>query len=264
MRNLRTYGTRPYNVALIHGGPGAPGEMAPVARELSTKLGILEPFQSGLSIDAQIAELKSVLETYGDSPTTLIGFSWGAWLATLFTAAHPIGVAKLILIGSGSFEQEYIADMHATRLRRLSIEERNELDELMQSIKTQNRDSKRAFVRAGELISKADAYDPLPVKSDILDFQVDVYQRIWPEAAELRRNGELLASTERIQCPVVAIHGAHDPHPAEGVRAPLESSLNDFRFFLLERCGHKPWIERHAKQQFFEILLDELSELFAL
>jgi hypothetical protein len=28
MKNLRTYGKVPFNVAVIHGGPGAAGEMA--------------------------------------------------------------------------------------------------------------------------------------------------------------------------------------------------------------------------------------------
>ena len=38
--NLRMYGNKPYVVAVIHGGPGALGEMAPVARELSLNTGI--------------------------------------------------------------------------------------------------------------------------------------------------------------------------------------------------------------------------------
>ena len=33
MKNLRKYGKPPFNVAVIHGGPGVPGEMAPVARD---------------------------------------------------------------------------------------------------------------------------------------------------------------------------------------------------------------------------------------
>ena len=33
MKNLKVYGNAPFNVAVIHGGPGAPGEMAPVARD---------------------------------------------------------------------------------------------------------------------------------------------------------------------------------------------------------------------------------------
>ncbi len=258
MENLRRYGKAPYSIAVVHGGPGAPGEMAPVARELSTKWGVLEPLQSAITIPAQIAELKALIETHGDLPMTLVGFSWGAWLATLFTAAHPQDVAKLILIGSGSFEDKYLTEMHATRLERLSVEERKELSDLMQAITSQNQGVKQAFMRAGQLFSKADAYDPLPTESEILEYQVDVYRNVWPAAAELRSSGELLASAARIQCPVVAMHGDHDPHPAEGVQIPLETALSNFRFILLERCGHKPWIERHARLNFYEILHTEL------
>lgn len=43
MKNLRKYANEPFKIAVIHGGPGAPGEMAPVARELSSVRGVLEP-----------------------------------------------------------------------------------------------------------------------------------------------------------------------------------------------------------------------------
>ncbi|MCL4543887.1 MAG: alpha/beta hydrolase, partial [Chloroflexi bacterium] len=36
MENLRTYGKPPFRIAVIHGGPGVPGGMAPVAKELSS------------------------------------------------------------------------------------------------------------------------------------------------------------------------------------------------------------------------------------
>jgi len=64
---------------------------------------------------------------------------------------------------------------------------------------------------------------------------------------------------KRIECPVVAIHGNYDPHPAEGVERPLSAVLNNFRFVLLEKCGHSPWIERQAKEKFYEILEEELE-----
>ncbi len=50
MKNLRKYGEAPFKVAVIHGGPGAPGEMAPVARELSSVSGVLEPLQTATTI----------------------------------------------------------------------------------------------------------------------------------------------------------------------------------------------------------------------
>jgi hypothetical protein len=65
VKNLRKYGNKPFNVAVIHGGPGAPGEMAPVARELSSVRGILEPLQTAATLEGQVQELKAVLEKSG-------------------------------------------------------------------------------------------------------------------------------------------------------------------------------------------------------
>ena len=77
MNNFRLYGNPPFNIAVIHGGPGAPGEMAPVARELSLNMGVLEPLQTAVSIDGQLAELEKILEKHGNPPMILVGFSWG-------------------------------------------------------------------------------------------------------------------------------------------------------------------------------------------
>ena len=71
--NLRTYGAAPFQVAVIHGGPGAPGGMAPVARELSANRGVLEPLQTATSLEGQVQELKTVLKDHSDLPVTLIG-----------------------------------------------------------------------------------------------------------------------------------------------------------------------------------------------
>ena len=58
MMKLRTYGRPPFGVAVIHGGPGARGEMAPVARELAPDGGVLEPLQTKTTLQGQIEELR--------------------------------------------------------------------------------------------------------------------------------------------------------------------------------------------------------------
>ncbi|HEX7400672.1 MAG TPA: alpha/beta hydrolase [candidate division Zixibacteria bacterium] len=260
MKNLRTYGKPPFNVAVIHGGPGAAREMAPVARELSSSWGVLEPLQTESALEDQINELKTALEKNADLPVILIGFSWGAWLSFLFAAKYPPLVRKLILIGSGPFEEKYAGEIEKTRLNRLSKEERNEIEflfKIVENPKAKNISS--AFGRIGELFSKADTYDPIKQKPEEIDVRFDIFQKVWKEAAELRRSRKLLDFGKHIQCPVVAIHGDYDPHPAEGVRLPLSYILKDFHFFLLENCGHKPWIERQAKDRFYGILERELS-----
>ncbi len=107
MINIRKYGNPPFSVAVIHGGPGAPGEMAPVARELSSRWGVLEPLQTQASIDGQIEELKTVLEQNANLPVTLIGWSWGSFLSYIFASKYPSYVKKLILVSSGPFDATY-------------------------------------------------------------------------------------------------------------------------------------------------------------
>jgi pimeloyl-ACP methyl ester carboxylesterase len=259
MKNLRTYGKAPFNVAVIHGGPGAAGEMAPVARELASSCGVLEPLQTKSSLEGQIEELKTVLEKNGDLPVFLIGFSWGAWLSFIFSANYPTLVKKLILIGSGPFEEKYAERIQKTRLNRLSEEERTEVKSLIETINNPAvEDKSAAFARVGALFSKADAYDPIGQESEVIDCDFDIFQNVWKEAEELRRSGLLLQLGKHIKCPVVAIHGDCDPHPAEGVQKPLSAILKSFRFVLLKNCGHKPWIERKARDKFYAILKEEL------
>ena len=113
--------------------------------------------------------------------------------------------------------------------------------------------------RFGALCARADAYDPLPHEDEALDFQYDINRNVWQEAEKLRGSGELLEMGNKILCPVLAIHGDYDPHPAEGVKDPLSQILPDFRFVLLKDCGHKPWIERGARDRFYDILKKEVA-----
>jgi pimeloyl-ACP methyl ester carboxylesterase len=106
MENLRKYGKSPFSIVVVHGGPGAAGEMAPVAHELSFGSGVLEPIQTAASLEGQAEELKTVLENEGGLPVTLIGFSWGAWLSFIVAARYPTIIKKLILVGSGPYEEK--------------------------------------------------------------------------------------------------------------------------------------------------------------
>ncbi len=259
--SFRAYGKRPYGIAVLHGGPGAPGEMASVARELSSSRGVLEPLQTAPSLEGQVQELRTVLEEHANLPVTLIGWSWGAMLGYIFAAEYPSFVAKLILVGSGVYEEKYAAGIMKTRLSRLAEADRTEAVSLMESLDSPAvLDKAKALARFGALMSKADSYDPLPHDSEVLEVQGTVYQNVWSQAVEMRSSGKLLELGERVLCPVVAIHGDYDPHSAEGVRDPLSRVLKDFRFILLEKCGHCPWLERTAKDRFYTTLHDELPD----
>jgi len=260
MKNPRKYGKAPFSVAVVHGGPGAAGELAPLARELAGEWGVLEPLQTSSTLAGQIEELHKLLQRNGNLPVALIGFSWGAWLAFILAARHPAVVKKLFLIGSGPFTEAYAAAVQRTRENRLTAQEKLQADSFANILADplSSRGKNQALARFGALLTRADAFDPLPLEPEAVDCRADIFQRVWPEAAELRRSGKLLAFATGIACPLIAIHGDYDPHPADGVEKPLSGILRDFRFIRLEKCGHRPWIERHARERFFYILKEEL------
>lgn len=263
MKNIRFYGKKPYHVAVIHGGPGAPGSLAAIARELSKDIGVLEPIQTKSSVDGQVLELHDVIKEYSKVPITLIGHSWGAWLAYIFTARYPSLVNKLILVGSGPFEVKYVKVLSENRLSRLSTEEHNEFNSLIDKLNSPNTENKDGILaRLGALVSKTDNFKEIIIETeeeDKIPTEGDTFQSVWNEAAELRKTGSLLELGKQIKCPVITIHGDYDPHPAEGVEIPLNNVIDNFQFFLLKKCGHSPWKEEFAKEDFYDLIRNEIK-----
>jgi pimeloyl-ACP methyl ester carboxylesterase len=258
LRTVRKYGRNPFQIGLLHGGPGASGGMKPVAETLSTDFGILELLQTEKSIDGQIKELYYQLASRGDLPITLIGYSWGAWLGFIFTSMHPDLIKKLILVSSGAFEKKYNKDFTSLRLSRLNKNDRKEAERLISKIKAGNtgNDTLKQF---GKLMDIADSYDSLPIENDSGEINMQIFQSVWTEASKLRETEKLINFADNIKCPVVAIHGDYDSHPSEGVERPLLERLNDFKMIKLKDCGHTPWKERLARDKFYEILREELD-----
>jgi pimeloyl-ACP methyl ester carboxylesterase len=253
------HGTPPYEVAVIHGGPGAPGSAAPLARELSDDAGVLEPFQTAMTVDGQVGELHGQIAGQAKSPVTIIGWSWGAWLALLLAARYPDLVGKLILVGCGPFEKRYAEMVMSTRLSRLGRDDRSEALSLIGQLNGATTPVDGAlFARFGALMEKADTYEPLGLEGDVVEFQPEVNKSVWAEAQRMREDGSLLDEARTVRCPVVALHGDYDSHPYEGVKGPLSRSISTFKFVLLSHCGHTPWNERYARDRFFALVRQEL------
>lgn len=260
METIRKYGKPPFQIGLLHGGPGASGEMKPVAENLSKDFGILEFLQTEKSVNGQIEELHHQLTSSADLPATLIGYSWGAWLGFLFAGRYPDLLKKLILISSGAFDSKCNHDLMSTRLNRLNQQDRKEAERLISVINSDDSDNE-ILRRFGKLMTIADSYEYLPVDNDSVDLDLTIYQSVWAEASGLRDTNELINCADRIRCPVVAIHGDYDSHQIDGIERPLSNKLDDFKMIRIEKCGHTPWRERYAKDTFFEILRKELNSI---
>lgn len=254
-----TNGKSLVSVFLIHGGPGAAGTLTPLAELLAPEIDCFAPWQTVLTIDGQIEELREQITLAGDLPVTLVGHSWGAWLVWLFAAQYPQLVKKIILVTPGVFEEDYVKNLMPTRLARLSTHEQNYFQQLMgcfQDPAYKNKD----FVMAefGSLMRKADMYDEVQQGQYEQKISFEVYDHIWPQAAALRKTGALLAAGEKITCPVVSFHGDYDSTPPEGIINPLSQILSDYHWYILKNCGHYPWAERYARDEFLKKLKQEL------
>ncbi|HEY6317558.1 MAG TPA: alpha/beta hydrolase [Acidimicrobiia bacterium] len=260
---VRRYGRAPFRVAVLHGGPGAPGYLAPVATRLGARRGVLEPLQRAPSLAGQLAELASLLAE-GDAryPVTLVGHSWGAVLGYLVAASHPERVRRLVLVASAPFDEAAGAATLATRLSRLDADDRETAEAARAVLDDEHASGparQAAMAAVDPLFARVDAWDPITLDVGALEDLPDVYETVWREVRALRTSGELVALGARIRCPVLGIHGDYDPHPAAGVHEPLAPVLAAFRWVQLEHCGHTPWLERDAAEPFYALLEAELD-----
>jgi pimeloyl-ACP methyl ester carboxylesterase len=257
--SIRKYGNPPFGVAVLHGGPGAPGYMAPVARELANNRGVIEPIQTRDSLEGQLEELKTQLTAHADLPVTLIGSSWGAVLALFLAAREPKLVGKLILIGCAVFDATNSARVEAQRLERMSAAKRSRYEEIAVVLASAEAEPPEALLKEwGEIIHDCDVCDPLTRDLGVMEIQFELHKRVWSDfVAQRDKPGFLDSEFHKITAPAVVIHGEYDPHPIEGIRPFLERCLQSVRFHILPQCGHYPWIERQAREGFFDILKRE-------
>jgi len=261
-RSVRRHGRPPYSVVVVHGGPGAPGSAAEIARDLSRSWGVLEPWQSARTVNGQVEELAHQVEQGAVPPVVLIGHSWGAWLSLLFAARHPEKVRRIVLVGCPPFYARDARAIRRTRRTRLRPAEWKEFRALERELSSPGARALPTMLRRlGELSEVADSFELIPREASPTRVDPIVFRKVWNEAAELRSTGALLRRVREVSAPILVVHGEDDPHPAKGVVDPLRRLGLSVHVVLLGRCGHEPWRERHGRGPFYRALRRELSQL---
>ena len=264
MKNYRCYGRKPYRVVVVHGGPGALGDMGYVADKLSAEASVVEALQTKNTVDGLVDELIETIVAHCEPPVVLIGHSWGAWLAYMVAAEYPNLVSKLVLVGSGPFRVNYASEIESTRLNRLSLQERKILEDLLRKFyNDSSADKSKIMSKIGAMIERADAFSLRPINDIKYQIKVDgdMFGNIWSEAEKLRSSGKLLSMATKLKCDVIIVPGDYDPHPARGVIEPLSENVESVQSIILKKCGHYPWKETFAHDEFFQVLLKITGDL---
>lgn len=248
----RLHGGPPYKTVFVHGGPGAIGSLKACACEASrlSNTGVVEALQSKYSIAGLIEELHAQVAQNCQEGAALVGHSWGAWLSALFAKEYPELCKTIVLIGCPPLTDAYVGEIFSRRMQNLSEKECEAFRRLTGGAATG-----ADMEQIPKILEKADNYclESSGAKEGGTDSEM--YNRVWDEAAKLRTSGELLAAFRSIQSKLYLIQGDRDPHPAKGVTEPLTENGVPCEAYILEKCGHSPFMEKYAKEEFYRILL---------
>lgn len=233
--------------------------MAPVARGLADEFRVLEPFQRGseatpLTVARHVEDLATLLDTHcsGERPA-LIGSSWGAMLALVFAAEHPERTGPVVLIGSGTFDLESRAFMKC-RLADAGAEVQAELARIEA---TDDHPDTKLAAKATAILPVY-SYDLVTTDLECEPVDARANRETWDDMLRLQAEEVYPQRFDRIRVPVLMLHGAVDPHPGAMTRDTLRRFIPQLEYLEWKRCGHYPWLERHAREAFFDTLHDWL------
>ena len=131
-------------VLVLHGGPGHDHRFmrtlaAPLTQHFQcvlydqrgtghSRLAHTDPFT--LHIDRFVSDIEALRVHFGTAQLTLVGWSWGATLALMYSLAHPSHVERLAMISPGPIPFEMLEVYQANLLRPLTISEREQVSDL--------------------------------------------------------------------------------------------------------------------------------------
>jgi len=254
---VRHYGQAGPRLGVLHGGPGAPGALAPLARTLSSSFRVFEPLQRGsgplpLSVSVHVTDLAQV------APERMfwLGHSWGAMLALSFAARHPELVRAIAIVGCGTYDaatRTIYRERMQERLQALGLSAREKSVRARLASTTDTAERARLRAELGHIAADAMTVDALePSWLEGVDALSN--QQTWDDAMRLQREGVEPAAFRAIAAPVFMLHGDDDPHPGEQTRALLQRVIPQLEYVRFPRCGHEPWRERHAREPFLQTL----------
>lgn len=241
---------------VLHGGPGADHcYMLPQMLHLGERYDLLFYDQRGggrsksdpqvpITWRTHVEDLGAFVTEFGLEPLSLVGYSWGAMLALLYTSEqrrnpHLVPPARLALINPAPLTREYRRQFEAEFTRRQQSPDILAMREELASSGLRERDPAAYRQRAFELSVAGYFSDPTKAR-DLTPFRVvgRVQQSVWESLGDFDLTGDL----EGIRIPSIVIHGRDDP-------IPLASSLEAARalgtdLVVLDDCGHVPYVEQ--------------------
>ncbi|WP_037911966.1 alpha/beta fold hydrolase [Actinacidiphila yeochonensis] len=241
-------------VVFCHGGPGLWDFLGDAAGLLADRATVHRWDQRGCgrsqrcgpySVARSVADLDAVRGHFGLERMALLGHSYGADLALRYALAHPERVSGLVYVsGTGidsrstwrsTYQRNLRANLgqHLARWEELERRERTEAEEREWCVlqwSADYGDRERALEQAA-----ASATPWFGVN-------VECNATVNAEVARTSGTPELRSACERLEVPVLIVHGSEDIRPNWALDS-LERALPRVSRTVLDGAGHLPWVE---------------------
>src|SRR5688572_18830308 len=205
-----------------------------------------------------VEDLAAMISELSLDPLVIVGYSWGAMLALLYTIEQTRNPdlpapSRLALINPAPLTREYRRQFEAEFARRQQSPEIQKLREELAASGLKDRDPAAYRQRTFELGVSGYFADPRKA-SDLTPFRVvaRVQESVWESLGDF----DLIRDLRGIRVPSIIIHGRDDPIPlASSVEAARALGTN---LVVLDECGHVPYVEQ--PQRLFAALDPFLDE----
>lgn len=245
-------------VIVLHGGPGLTQDyLLPQMAQLASQHQLIFYDQRAngrstgdinselMNVDTFVQDLETIRKTLGFEKISILGHSWGGFLAMKYAIAYPEAVESLILSNSMPASSEDLQIFLKEYMKRLAPYQA-ELKTIQKSQAFSVGDPE-AVTRYWEIVFGV--YFDKPEQISQLNLQMTpqtgmnvskIYEKV---GAVFRGPFNLHAQLARLKIPTLVIHGQTDVIPPV-IAEHIHESISASDYVLLQGCGHFPYIEQ--------------------
>ena len=241
------------SLVMVHGGPGLPDYLGPVAAMVADLCRVHRYDQRGTgeslwdgehTIARHIRDLELLLDAWGHDRAVLVGHSFGTDLVSFFLLAHPERVAAIVYL-SGPFLGPWRDPTRAIEVSRRSPRQQARLEALGAAAIRSDAEEVE-FLTLSWFPDHADQQRAVAWAHDAAQKRRPINYSMNTQLNADKRRVSLELQVERLQALVPAattiIGGEDDPRPASFLRDLADRFGCDVT--IIPDAGHEPWLEQ--------------------
>lgn len=203
---------------------------------------------STISVALTLDDFEAIRKQMGLKQWTVLGFSYGGWLASVYAHDFPESISSLVLLGSmglnwegfGPFDDNITAKLWASDLdvvaywsdpARLKADYQHAVTEIIRAKMPGYFFDRKKALEVSEVIRDSD-----------FDFAMGdfIYEDV------IKRKLDVAKMTNTFKNPALILHGRQDPS-GDGTAYELRDYYPKSKMVFVEKAGHYSWVEQPEK-----------------